>query len=235
MPNFTIEEMSRIARSMHTRANGDSAPVLSDDELKNIYVKMRQVYDSSGIPLERVIFVDEFHSFILGSDDNAEFRNLIAACVDIVEALVRMRQPQKMFVVGALESLTRVAPYVDEVTVLNTIITQSVCKYSDVSIFDNFTTVNYSDIDSLAGTQDMALVYCQSLGFNEHLLDAVISSLNSNGVLVVSNASDLGNLYENGDETGAYLVHQQILNSGLFTSFHIPTQIAFTVYVRHGD
>jgi len=235
MPNFTIEEMARIARSMHSRAETDLTPALSDNELKEIYVKMREVYDASGIPLERVIFVDEFHSFILGSDDKAEFRNLIAACVDIVEALVRMRRPQNMLVIGALESLTRIAPYVDEVTVLNTIITQSVCKYSNTSLFDNFTTVDYADIDSLAGTQDMALVYCQSLGFNDHLLEAVINSISTDGVLVVSNASDLGNLYENGDETGAYLVHQQIINSGLFTSFHIPTQIAFTVYVRHGN
>ena len=235
MPNFTIEEMSRIARSMHSRSDNDIQPILNDDELKDLYVKMRQVHDASGIPLERVIFVDEFHSFILGSDDNAEFRSLVAAAVDIVEALVRMRKPQKMLVVGALESLTRTAPYVEEVTVLNTIITQSVVKYSNPEKFVNVNTVNYADIDSLANTQDMALVYCQSLGFNEHLLGAVINSIKDDGVLVVSNASDLGNLYENGDETGAYLVHQQILNSGLFTSFHIPTQVAFTIYVRHSN
>jgi phosphopentomutase len=235
MPNFTIEEMSRIARSMHSRPSEDLQPVLTDEQLKELYIKMRQVYDASGIPLERVIFVDEFHSFILGSDENAEFRSIVAAAVDIVEALVRMRRPQKMLFVGALEGLTRTAPYVEEVSVLNTVITQSVVKYCDVSKFENVTTVNYSEIDSLFGTQDMAVVYCQSLGFNEHLLDSVIGSLKEDGVLAVSNSSDLGNLYENGDETGAYLVHQQILNSGLFTSFHIPTQVAFTIYVRHGN
>jgi hypothetical protein len=235
MPNFTIEEMARIARSMHSRQASDVVPVLNDSQLKDVYSKMRSVYDSSGIPLERVIFVDEFHSFILGSDDNAEFRNLIAASVDIVEALVRMRKPGSMFMVGALESLTRIAPIVENVTVLNTVITQSVCKYANPSLFENFTTVKYSELESIANTQDMALVYCQSLGFNEHLLNVAIESLKEDGVLIVSNASDLGNLYENGDETGAYLVHQQVLNTGLFTSFHIPTQIAFTVYVKHGN
>lgn len=235
MPNFTIEEMSRIARSMHSRAESDEGQKLSDSELKNIYTKMRAVYDASGIPLERVIFVDEFHSFILGSDDNAEFRNLIAAASDVTEALIKMRRPEKMLFVGPLEGLSRISSFVNDITVFNTVITQSVCKYSDTSILHNVNTVNYSDVDALTGTQDLALVYCQSLGFNEHLLDVVINSLNNSGVLIVSNASDLGNLYEKGDETGAYLVHQQILNSGVFTSFHIPTQIAFTIYVKHSN
>ena len=51
MPNFTIEEMSRIARSMHSRSSEDLQPVLTDEELKELYVKMRQVYDASGLSL----------------------------------------------------------------------------------------------------------------------------------------------------------------------------------------
>jgi hypothetical protein len=69
---------------------------------------------------------------------------------------------------------------------------------------------------------------------DRELLTTILDSMNPKGILVLSGSSGGGELYLKLEESYSYQIHEEIIERGDFSLYHIPNFTAQTICIKNG-
>jgi hypothetical protein len=108
-------------------------------------------------------------------------------------------------------------------------------KAMDTSSINNVTTLNWETIKTSMPQVDFAQVVVNYFADND-IFDAVVNAIKPGGLLIVSNSSNGGELYqESGEVSFAHQVHARLKDTQKFDMMHMQGYISYTLCVRKVD
>ena len=207
-----------------------NVPLGTDESRLEFYSKIKEAYKLSEIPLERVAFVDDFHVFMFGANPSKEWRNAMTITLQSSEALIKLIKPQNAMIIDAPAMVPILSSIIPEVSVLNDFSTMALTKFIDTSYINNVTTINYENLASTENMYDSVIVLMGNL-YNTDMLDILMKAVKQNGVLLITNASNGGGLYEN-KVNQAHMVYDIIKATEKFSIYHVASPVAFAICIK---
>jgi hypothetical protein len=105
----------------------------------------------------------------------------------------------------------------------------------DTTSINNVTTLPWETIKTSMPQVDFAQVVVNYFADND-IFDAVVNAIKPGGLLIVSNSSNGGELYqESGDTSFAHQVHARLKDTQKFDMMHMQGYISYTLCVRKVD
>lgn len=105
----------------------------------------------------------------------------------------------------------------------------------NTSSINNVTTLNWDVIKTSMPQIDFAQVVVNYFADND-IFDAVVNAIKPGGLLIVSNSSNGGELYQESGETSfAHQVHARLKDTQKFDMMHMQGYISYTLCVRKVD
>jgi predicted O-methyltransferase YrrM len=105
----------------------------------------------------------------------------------------------------------------------------------DTTSINNVTTLPWETIKTSMPQIDFAQVVVNYFADND-IFDAVVNAIKPGGLLIVSNSSNGGELYQESGETGfAHQVHARLKDTQKFDIMHMQGYISYTLCVRKVD
>jgi hypothetical protein len=205
-------------------------PLGNDEDRYNFYSKLREAYKLSGIPLDRVGFVDDFHVFMFGANPAKEWRNAMTVTLQSSEGLVKLFKPQNAIVSDAPAMVPILAKIIPQVTILNNFSTAALHKFADTSSIDNVSTITYSQLFEIENQYDSVIALMGHL-VNKDILQAFIRAIKPGGVFLITNAGYGGRLYES-DIHQSHLIYDTIKETGFFSIYHMASPVAFAICIK---
>jgi len=177
---------------------------------------------------------DEFYSTaLMGSDGGEVFAPVIKLGLLINQLFVRMVNPINSLVIHGPGAIGQISQYSQNVYTPHNIHAYLAEKYLDTSELDNVNMISYDDIYNKIHNYDYACIIMGAT-VDRELLTSILDSMNSQGVLILSGASNGGELYTNLEESYAYQVHQEVIERGDFSLYNIPNFMSQTVCIKNG-
>lgn len=207
-----------------------NVPLGNDADRHLFYSKLRDAYKLSGIPLDRVGFVDDFHVFMFGANPNIEWRNAMTITLQSSEALVKLYKPQTAIISDAPAMVPILSQLIPQVTVLNNFSTAALSRFVDTSSISNVSTITYSQLFQLNEEYDSVIALMGHL-VNKDILNAFMRAIKPGGIFLITNAGYGGRLYET-DIHQAHLIYDTIKESGLFSIYHMASPVAFAICIK---
>jgi hypothetical protein len=202
----------------------------SDSSRYEFYSKLRDAFKLSEIPLERAAFVDDFHVFMFGANPSVEWRNAMTITLQTSEALVKLYKPQNAIIADAPAMVPILSQIIPEVTILNNFSTAALAKFCNTSNINNVSTITYDQLDSITEQYDSVIVL-MGLLYNEELLKNFMRAVKPGGVLLITNGSNGGRLYES-EVNQVHLVYDTIKENGSFSIYHVASPVAFAICIK---
>lgn len=224
-----MQNICKIACEVSNVQNYD-VPLGNDLDRHIFYSKLRDAYKASGIPLDRVGFVDDFHVFMFGANPSVEWRNAMTITLQSSEALVKLYKPQSAIISDAPAMVPILSKLIPQVTVLNNFSTAALAKFADTSSISNVNTITYSELFQLNEEYDSVIALMGHL-VNKEILRAFMKAVKPGGVFLITNAGYGGRLYET-DIHQAHLIYDTIKESGLFSIYHMASPVAFAICIK---
>jgi len=177
---------------------------------------------------------DEFYSTaLMGSDGGEIFLPMVKLGVLTNQLFVRMVNPVNSLVIHGPGAIGQVSLYSQNVYTPHNVNAYLAEKYLDTSDLNNVTMISYDDIYNKVYGYDYACIIMGATVDGE-LLTAILDSMNPKGVLILANSSSGGDLYINLEESYSYQIHQEIIERGDFSLYHVPNFMAQTVCIKNG-
>jgi hypothetical protein len=108
-------------------------------------------------------------------------------------------------------------------------------KAMDTTSINNVTTLPWENIKTSMPQIDFAQVVVNYFADND-IFDAVVNAIKPGGLLIVSNSSNGGELYqESGEASFAHQVHARLKDTQKFDIMHMQGYISYTLCVRRVD
>lgn len=108
-------------------------------------------------------------------------------------------------------------------------------KAMDTTSINNVTTLPWETIKTSMPQVDFAQVVVNYFADND-IFDAVVNAIKPGGLLIVSNSSNGGELYqESGEASFAHQVHARLKDTQKFDMMHMQGYISYTLCVRRVD
>lgn len=108
-------------------------------------------------------------------------------------------------------------------------------KAMDTTSINNVTTLPWETIKTSMPQIDFAQVVVNYFADND-IFDAVVNAIKPGGLLIVSNSSNGGELYqESGEASFAHQVHARLKDTQKFDMMHMQGYISYTLCVRKVD
>jgi len=229
---MSLTEMQNICKVACdvSDVNDFDCPLGTDESRFNFYLKLKEAYKLSGIPLERIAFVDDFHVFMFGANPAKEWRNAMTITLQSSEAFVKLFKPKNAIISDAPAMIPILANIIPEVTVLNNFSTMALTKFIDTASINNVTTIKYEDLPTTENQYDSVIVLMGHL-YNTELLDHFMKAVKPGGILLITNGSNGGGLYEN-EINQAHMVYDIIKATEQFSIYHIASPVAFAVCIK---
>jgi len=205
-------------------------PLGTDESRFEFYSKIKEAYKLSGIPLERIAFVDDFHVFMFGANPAKEWRNAMTITLQSSEAFVKLFKPNNAIVSDAPAMVPILANIIPQITVLNNFSTMALTQFCDTSSINNVETIKYEDLPSTEGQYDSVIALMGHL-YNTELLEYFIKAVKPGGVFLITNGSNGGGLYEN-EINQSHMVYDIIKSTNQFSIYHIASPVAFAVCIK---
>lgn len=205
-------------------------PLGNDLDRHIFYSKLRDAFKLSGIPIDRAAFVDDFHVFMFGANPSKEWRNAMTITLQTSEALVKLYKPSKAIIADAPAMVPILSQIIPEVHILNNFTTAALNKFCDTSNINNVTTLTYDQLDQVNEEYDSVIVL-MGLLYNQELLQNFMRAVKPGGVLLITNGSNGGRLYES-EMNQAHLVYDIIKENGSFSIYHVASPVAFAICIK---
>lgn len=177
---------------------------------------------------------DEFYTTaLMGSDGGEIFLPIVKLGLLINQLFVRMVNPVNSLVIHGPGAIGQVSLYSQNVYTPHNIHAYLAEKYLDTSELNNVTMISYDDIYNKVYNYDYA---CMLMGatVDRELLTTILDSMNPKGILVLSGSSGGGELYLKLEESYSYQIHEEIIERGDFSLYHIPNFTAQTICIKNG-
>lgn len=205
-------------------------PLGNDTSRYQFYSKLRDAFKLSQIPIERAAFVDDFHVFMFGANPSKEWRNAMTITLQTSEALVKLYKPKKALIADAPAMVPILSKIIPEVNVLNNFSTAALTKFCDTSSMNNVSTITYDQLNAVNEEYDSVIVL-MGLLYNQDLLNNFIKAVKPGGVLLVTNASNGGRLYES-EVNQVNVAYDTIKENGSFSIYHVASPVAFAICIK---
>lgn len=205
-------------------------PLGNDLDRHIFYSKLRDAFKLSGIPIDRAAFVDDFHVFMFGANPSKEWRNAMTVTLQTSEALVKLYKPNKAIIADAPAMIPILSQIIPEVHILNNFSTAALINFCDTSNINNVTTITYDELDQVNEEYDSVIVL-MGLLYNQELLQNFMRAVKPGGLLLITNGSNGGRLYES-EMNQAHLVYDIIKENGSFSIYHVASPVAFAICIK---
>lgn len=205
-------------------------PLGNDADRHIFYSKLRDAFKLSEIPIDRAAFVDDFHVFMFGANPSKEWRNAMTITLQTSEALVKLYKPQKAIIADAPAMVPILSQIIPEVHILNNFATAALSKFCDTSNINNVSTLTYGQLKNVNEEYD-SVIALMGLLYNQELLQNFMKAVKPGGVLLITNGSNGGRLYES-EMNQAHLVYDIIKENGSFSIYHLASPVAFAICIK---
>ena len=185
---------------------------------------------------------EEFRSFAYVGIPNGD---VIAPAIlgghGIFELLKILTGAQNVFWHAVVSGTIFASHLFENVYVLNDTTTLIMSQESATSSISNLTTIDRDTMESDLPTLDMASVLISSVVGDYEMIEVIIDKLKTGGMLVITNSSLGGSMYdaldgmtldETEDINIASFLHKQLLNRGDLFMYHMQGWISYTVCVK---
>lgn len=206
---------------------------------RSVYTKLTANQDFSLLDLSRS---EEFRSFAyIGIPNGETIAPAILGGHSIFEFLKHVTNAKTVFWHAVLTGTIFAADLFESVYVLDDTTTLIMSKEDATKNLTNVITVDRSNLVEELPELDLSSVLISSIVGDYGILDTIVDKLKPSGVLVISNSSLGGNMYDSLDgltlseaeltSIPAY-VHKKLLDRGDLFVLHIQGWISYTVCVK---
>ena len=222
-----------IANASYEYLNVEEASLLPDlDSLINLSRDMYNYVANSGdIELRYAGRSVEFHSFgVVGAPGGELLAPMIWSISHFGQFFCNLVKAKVGLVIGGVPEIIFAAQSLETVYTANTTPVGIMNEVFDTSGLGNVTTLSWVQMRGEMPPLDIANVVINNL-VDDNVTLAIMQAIKPDGLFIVTNASNGSELYSNSTlESFSESVHNLILSTGEFDSYHIQGYTSFTCF-----
>lgn len=175
----------------------------------------------------------EFHYFgVTGAPGGEILAPMIWAISHFPAFFAKLSNARTAFILGSPTELVLASSSIETVYTANHPSVYLLNKVRPTMNLDNVTTLSWSTVRNSLPQLDFAQVVINYIA-DESILNAVLGAINVGGLLIISNSSNAGELYDrNGGGSFPHKLHEDIKATGNFDVMHMQGYISYTLCVR---
>lgn len=225
MPDLYLGIAKQTAKNLSMPENSILPTV---DDLLSFY---RNLYDytSQRADLSLMSRSIDFHAYgLAGAPGGETLVDMIWAATKFPAFIALLTNSTTGFIIDGPASLFFVADVLDAVYTTNTTGLGLTVNNIDTSSVNNITTLNWSEVVDSMPSVDFISCHLNAL-VDYEVLDSLVQALNPGGTFLLANASNGSEMYST-DNSFPEEVHNRILSTGNFDSYHMQGYISFTCF-----
>lgn len=173
----------------------------------------------------------EFQSYgVVGAPGGETLVDMVWNSSHMSAFLAKMINAQTGFIINGAASLFPFAEVVNSVYTANTTTLGLTVNHLDTSPISNVTTLSWDQVRNNMPKVD--IVSCHlNVVVDYDVLDSLLGSVNAGGIFLLANASNGSEMYHS-ENTFPEEVHNRILATNDFYSFHMQGYVSYTCFIK---
>jgi hypothetical protein len=234
MPNQFIKMGEETLFALSSSQNSKLTSI--DDYINFCKVIYENVKVSGGGNVDLASKSTEFHYFgVTGAPNGEILAPMLWSISHFPKFFATAINASTGLVIGSATELLLASDVLETVYTANHSSLPLLKKALDTDSVNNITTLTWDTIKNEMPQVDFAQVVVNYFADND-IFDAVTNSIKPGGLLIVSNSSNGGELYQEfGEDSFAHQIHDRLKSTQKFDIMHMQGYISYTLCVRKLD